>query len=600
MAGLLWALPLFGQLQIGENTDLHLTGDVGFGYGGGTGSIGGSEHNLNVNGDGILSGSYYNPNFFSFDVQPFFNRSQDNSTFQSITNTSGVTASANIFAGSHFPGSFSYNRAYNAGSTYGVPGVGGLDAHGDSQGLAIAWSALLPGLPSLTASYSVGTSTSEVYGTSTETRSTNRVLNLRSNYSLDGFLLTGFYTHQNTEATLPVYLVDQPDEQMDTATQSYGLLASHRLPLRGYFSAGWDRFTYDNTFLNQNSQGTTDNVNALAVINPTRKLNLSLATNYYDNLAGALEQQFIASSGTTEPVNIDTSSRAVLVTGSASYSLLRWLAVVGNVNHQEEFYLGQTHSATQFSGTLNFEFARPLFGMLNFSIGVVDSATEDGNNGTGLVGNVNFTRRIRRWEVGGDFSYAQQVQTLLTIYTTSSYSYGASLRRRFGDRTYWTAAFRGLHSGLEQYTGSGNHGESFNTALAHRGLTFSGNYSQSSGASVLTANGLVTTPAPVVPVISPAGLVLFAGKSYGFSLGAAPRRNMTLSATYAKAFSDTAAPTAVSNNHTALFNMLLRYRLRKLVLTGGYTRFEQSISITGTPVQSSSFFVGFSRWFDFF
>ncbi len=598
LAAVLLAMPAHAQVQMGD-TDFHLTGDLGAGYGSGSGSLGSSDHNLNINGDGILSGSYYDPNFLSFSVQPFFNRSQDNSTFQSITSTSGLTATANIFSGSHFPGTFSFNRAYNSGSTYGIPGVAGLDAHGDSQGFAVGWSALLPNLPTLTASYAVGSGTSEVYGTNTETSSTNHVFNLRSNYSLDGFQLTGFYTYQTTNSVLPGFLVNQQTENTDTSTDSYGVNAAHSLPWRGYFSAGWNRFTYDNSFLSQTTQGTTDNVNALVVMNPTRKLNLSFTTNYVDNLAGAIEQQLLGG-GAAGLTNLDTSSRAVLLNGSASYSILHNLVIVGNVSHQEQFFLGQTHEATLFSGTANFNFSKPLFGMLNFSLGVVDSATQDGNGGTGVVGNVNLTRRIRGWEVGADFNYAQQVQTLLTVYTTSSYSYGASLRRRISSRTYWTSAFRGIHSGFQRYDGSDNQAESFNMALAHRGLTLSGNYSQSSGASVLTANGLTPTPVPVVPVISPLGLVLFDGRSYGFSVGAVPIRKMTVTATYTRAFSDTTAPAITANNETTVFNTLVRYRLRKLLLTGGYTRFNQNISTTGTPVNSSSYYFGFSRWFDFF
>jgi hypothetical protein len=601
LAGLLCAVPLWGQLQVGDNTNLHLTGDLGFGYSGSNGNVGASEHSFNVNGDGIVSGSYFDPNFLSFNLQPFYNRNQDNSTFQSITRTSGLTANANIFSGSHFPGSITFNRAYNSGSTYGIPGVSGLDAHGNSQGFAVAWSALLPDLPTLTASYAIGSNTSEVYGTNNQITSKNHVLNLRSNYSVDGWRLTGFFTRQTTDATLPGFLVNQPTQQTDTTTNSYGITGSHALPLHGFFSAGWDRFRYENDFLSQTSRGTTDNINSLVVMNPTHKLNVAFTTNYVGNLAGAIQQEFLSSTGTTEPINIDTTSRAVLLTGSASYSLLRYLALVGTVSHQEQFFLGQSHQATQFAGTANFNFARPLFGMLNFSVGIVDSSTQDGHSGTGFVGNVNVNRKFsNRWELGGDFSYAQQVQTLLTVYTTSSYSYGASVRRRFGANTYWTNAFRGIQSGLQQFSGSSNRGESFNTAIAHRGLTFAANYSQSTGASVLTANGLAPTPVPVTPVVSPTGLVLFDGKSYGFSLGAAPVRNLTVSATYTKAFSDTTAPVLTSNNHTGLFNTLVRYRMRKLLFTGGYTRFNQNISTTGMPVQSSSFYVGFSRWFDFF
>lgn len=55
-----------------------------------------------------------------------------------------------------------------------------------------------------------------------------------------------------------------------------------------------------------------------------------------------------------------------------------------------------------------------------------------------------------------------------------------------------------------------------------------------------------------------------------------------------------------SHNNAEIFNAQLQYHVRRIGLQAGYTQFTQGISIVGTPATSSSYFVGFTRWFDFF
>lgn len=134
----LCALPLRAQVQVGDNFNLTgISGDVAFGYSGAFGDQGVSQRSLLVSGDGTLSGYYYNPSFLSFEIQPYYNRSQANSGFQSISNSSGFTASSNIFSGSHFPGVINFNKTFNGTGMYGVPGLGGYETHGGAQGFSI-------------------------------------------------------------------------------------------------------------------------------------------------------------------------------------------------------------------------------------------------------------------------------------------------------------------------------------------------------------------------------------------------------------------------------------------------------------------------------
>src|SRR4051812_50071045 len=107
------ALPAAAQLEVGDNWSMNLSGDIGYNYHGNI-SDGLSGHSMGFAGDANLTGSYYNPNFLNFNVQPYYDRTQSNSVLGALTNTSGVNSNVNLFSGSHFPGSFSYSKGINS------------------------------------------------------------------------------------------------------------------------------------------------------------------------------------------------------------------------------------------------------------------------------------------------------------------------------------------------------------------------------------------------------------------------------------------------------------------------------------------------------
>ena len=75
---LLTVLPAAAQLEVGDNWSMSLSGDVGYNYRGNL-NQGTSGHSMGFNGDANLNGSYYNPNFLNFNVQPYYGRTQSNS-----------------------------------------------------------------------------------------------------------------------------------------------------------------------------------------------------------------------------------------------------------------------------------------------------------------------------------------------------------------------------------------------------------------------------------------------------------------------------------------------------------------------------------------
>ena len=72
------------------------------------------------------------PRFLNFTAYPYYNRSQENSGSQSITDSSGVNLNSSIFGGSHFPGSVSFGENLNSTGNYGLPGIQGFTTHGNS------------------------------------------------------------------------------------------------------------------------------------------------------------------------------------------------------------------------------------------------------------------------------------------------------------------------------------------------------------------------------------------------------------------------------------------------------------------------------------
>ncbi len=141
------------QISVGDNTSMSMNGQVGAGYGGSFGNIEQTAHNIFFTGQAQLNGFYYNPKFLSFNVSPFYNRSQDNSAIGTVFNASGLDASVNLFGGSHFPGSVGFGKAWQDGSQFQIAGQPGLSSNGVTRNFTVSWGAYVPHWPTLTATY---------------------------------------------------------------------------------------------------------------------------------------------------------------------------------------------------------------------------------------------------------------------------------------------------------------------------------------------------------------------------------------------------------------------------------------------------------------
>jgi hypothetical protein len=586
------------QVQVGDNTKISLDGSLGFGYAGGWGDDTPSTHSTAFNGYGNLRGYYYNPNFLSFEVLPYYNRSQNNAASQAIVNSSGLSSSVNLFSGSYFPGSVFFSKDWTSNGEFGLPGTGSLTQDGSSTGYGVTWSELLPGKPTLTAAFSSRKDSSSILGTTGEFKNSHKDFTLDSTYRWSGWDIRGNYAHRTYSANFPSFLGGETIS--DIGSDGYGASAQHRIPLSGNFSASWSRTTYDGNGTGIGNSNTNNYMSVAADIAPWRRLSFSSDLRYTDNVVSLFPQAVIPSGGVTPIVYDSMDSKSLISTTFAYLSLPHGFLVIGNLTHREQWYDGAQVSDTQYGGTVSYRYARPLFGMIYVNFGMVDNANQEGNTSLGFTGNAGFNRKFGPWETSADIGYSQNVQTLIAAYTTSGYTYGGNMRRRLNSNTYWHASARAAHSALVQQDGDGNSSQTYSTGLYWRRYGLMAAYSQSSGTSVLTTGGLV--PTPLGGLIS-GNVLVFDGNSTTVSLSCAPTRRLTLTSFYSKVRGNTSSTILPipSVNNGDRYDVRAEYRLRKLSFIGNYTRTNQVItSFSPTGVAVNTYSMSISRWFNLF
>jgi hypothetical protein len=580
---------------------MNMNGTISAGYSAAYGNEIASSHSLGFGGTGTLSGFYYSPGFLTFNLSPYYNQSRASSNFQSITESTGLNFSSGIFSGSHFPGSISYAKAYNSEGNFALPGLPNYTTHGNSDSFGITWSELVPGLPSLSAGFQTGGNEYSVYGTNDTGSTGYHSFTLHSGYVIDGFSLSAYYQNGSSHSLIPqVFANPQQPLTVKSDSDGYGFSASHPLPLHGGISATFSRTSFGTENQGFNYNGTVDLVSVTAGIQPTEKFHFSVSSNYSDNLTGSLYQALTPSGIVVPPVSQSEKSHSVDTLAAATYAILPNLQAQGDVERREQYFLGETFGATSFGGGLVY--TRGLWGgTLNGSGFVTDTRLDNSNlNTVGLTTTVNYNRQIGLWVVSGSFSYAQNVQTLLVTYTTSFFNYSGHVRRRFG-RLSWNAGAGASRTGFTAIPGTESHSESFTMGIGWgRWITANGGYAKSSGIAVPTGTGLVTPPPPT-PVPLPSLLILYGGHSYSFGLGSSPFRRLTIGASYSRATSNTTSAGIGSWNANKQLNTFFQYQFRKMYLNGGYASLSQGFSASSRPPATvSSYFLGVSRWFNFF
>ncbi len=599
--GVMLAMPAWAQLEVGHNTSMNLTGDLGYGYNASYGNQEGSSHGTSLNGDAILQGYYYNPKFLNFFVDPIYNRSQANSGQGSITDASSVNAGVNLFSGSHFPGSISFGEAFNSSGSYGFGTTPGLTTTGRSHGFGIGWAELIPGAPPLSVQYSQTASSSSIFGSDQEDHAHTKDLNMFSNYKLDGWYMGARFTDTWTNTEYPTAVTGEESISGDTNSKVFSFNASHKLPLRGSFGANYTWSDFSGETNGTTVTGSNQMVTGTASFAPTQRLTSSFQLNYNSSLSGEIEQQLIGAGGGASQVNLGSSGYSVSMSNYDNVVLTKSLSAGFSVGHIQQEVYGRTVSATHFSGVVNYRFLKPLWGTVVVYAGVNDQATDAGNQGAGLVAGANFSKQWSSWDLGGSFGYSQNTETVLATQTTSNYSYMANVQHRLTRRTRWLANFSGFHTGLGELPGASAHSESYGTNLVFKMYNAGANYSHTSGTVLLTANGLITPPGGIPPVVAGNEYLLNTGSSYSFNFTANPMRRLVVSTSYTKTINDSLETALTTNSASKVFLVFTEYQYRKLVFSAGYTNLNQFVSAGGLPPASySNFYVGLQRWFKAF
>lgn len=584
-----------GQMTVGDNLTMRMSGSLGYSYSGMFGNSGiQSSHGQGLSANGTLDGYYFNPNFLTFNVRPYFDRSQANDESQSITRGSGIGSSVGLFGGSRFPGSISYGRDFSSNSEFQVAGVPSVLGNSSGESFGISWDALVPGLPQFYANYFVNDSAATLLTSTNESKSSSRNFTLNSTYRIVGFDLQGNFNHIDSSFLSPEFLTGTTVSNSGSGT-SYGISAQHRLPLSGSLGLGWSQATYGG---GDNSDSTTTAYSAGAGIAPFRRLSVNETWSYTTNLVAALGQSLMG--GESAPLlRSDAQSDAMYMSTISTLSVGHGFNVSGHFNHRIQHFQGHEYADSQYGGTFNFRQANRILGFLYFSVGAVDTATQEGNGGVGLVANLGMTHKFGRWETAADFSYSQNVQTLLAIATTSNYNFGGSVRRKINADTHWNATFREARSGLVMQKGSDNSSESYSTSLSWRKYAFSGSYSQSRGAALLSSTGALTAT-PLGSLISNDFLV-FDARSIAFNASTRLFRRVSVSGGYANVASSTTQNQFGAFNNGDRFNVRADYRLRRFSVAGGFDRAMQEVStLPGGPRVVNSYYLSLSRWFNVF
>ncbi len=592
LAFLLCSAVASAQVTVGDNVNLSLTGELGYGYSANYGNLLTSSHDQGINGTGDLNGYYFNPNFISFHVRPYYDRNQSNTEAQNILGSTGVAATSNFFGGSHFPGSISWGKDFSNNSEFLFAGIPTVETNSSNQTLSVSWSELLPKWPTLTATYSMASSTSSLDGLDSHNKS--KVLNLASGYQLGGWGLHANFNRNSSDFEAPGFVVAEPIIGSGSG-MSYGVSAGHPLPLRGSFGVAWSRSQYEG------SGGTDWSSNYLTASNsfmPWSRLTLFQNANYTTNLVSLLNQT-VLNGGTAAGLQSESDAQGFSYNAGGSVNVGHGLSVGGQYTYRVQWVLGQRFQDSLYGANVNYNYANRLFGMLYFGLGVVNNTSQFGDNGTGLNATVGMSRAFGRWETSGDFNYFQNVQTLGTTELTSSYMYGGSVKRKVSNDLRVLLGFRGSHSGMVTVDGSGNRAESGNAMVHWKRYDFGGSYSQSEGTAVFTSTG-VLVPTPIGSLLTDQ-FILFNGHSWSANASTLLFRHLSLAAAYSQFRNSTIRLDQGLMDRGNRGNFRTEYRLRKFTLVGGYNRAWQDVTTLPVgPRVVNSYYLSVLRWFNVF
>lgn len=595
---LLLVFPLCAQVQVGKDTSLSLTGLAAYGYNGSYSDVSNSSHSMSLSGRGTLSGNYHSANFAQFSVTPFYNQSRANSNSESLSNATGVLANLNLFSAGYFPVSLTMQRTYNSTERYDAPGSANYTTHGNNDSWGISWGVRVPKLPQCTFNYSQGNSESSLYGSSGENQVHYRIFSMNSSYRVAGFDLHGLYSNStNRQKGSLNSLSENPESESDG--HAYGMSLSHRIPLRGTLSASAMRNVNNSGGSSNRYRSTYDTLNGDFTIAPIRNLTVNAALYYTGDLAGTIQQEILNNGGTLNAQD-RMKSRGLEFSLYSGYVVEpAHLTVMFSTDQRKQSLAGHNYTSSNYQGSLTYSWYL-LGGYFNATSSNFETGTNNNTQSTfGSNDTVTYSRYILGWGTSGSLSYRQNTQSALITETTNGISYTLNLFKKLPHHMHFSSGYSGSKSGLSNDDASQSHANSVYTTLGNRLGSITANYSRSRGFVYSTSNGLVSSPDAGTVVDS--SLIHYNGDSWGASVGTGPLPGLIMSLSFSRALSDTATSSAFTNNSNMQVMAYVQYQFRRMYVNGGYTRLYQATTGSNVPPStSSSFYIGISRWFNFF
>ncbi len=575
-----------------------LQGQLGFGYDGQYGTQEQSSHDAGINGNLSTGGFYYHPGFLSFQANTYYARADSSAETATLTDSKGYNTGAAIFGGSQDPGYVSFAQNWGQTGTYGLAALGaGLNSTSNNRNFAVSW--LFKNLPVKNLSVYFGDTVNDVDipGIGVNSNSASKGFGAStSGYRVLGFLLGAGYQHSSTDSTTNISGADGETIGGTGASNVFHVLASRTLPLHSNLSLSAYRIMTSSSGEGDKSSSGSNEFDG-SISSRVWRLPISGSISYNDNVFQTVVQQLNAEGQLIYISQTSPKIGELNMSLFSSYSLPHQVFVTGFLSHQEEFVAGENVGSTGYGGTVGYGFGKFLKG-LTVTVGMHDNATQVGNTGAGLTATASYRRNLGAWRFNANANYSQGVQTLLALNTESSGGANASVRRELAHGISF-----GANAGYGRSLYSNVQGPA--TELKNAGVNFgwmkqslSVYYAESSGNMIVTNQGLVQNP---VPGLGSNQTVPFSGKSYNAGYANTLIKNTALSLAWSRFVSTGSGTGLLSDTSSEQYSGSLAYAYRKLNFTANFVHSEQGASVTtALPSNITVFYVGVSRWFNFF
>lgn len=575
----------------------NLFGNIGFGYDGQTGLNEPSSHDFGVTGNLNTSGFYYNPSFLAFQANTFYSRADSSEEAATLSDSKGVNLGSAIFGGTTFPGFASFGANWGASSSYGLPGLTGLNATSNNRNFSVSW--MFRDLPvkNLSVYFADNMNDTTIPGVGFSSDSSSKGFGIATGgYKFAGFSLAGGYQYSLSDVTSNVSGADGGSVSSHGSSDVFHVMSSRSLPGHGEVTLAAYRIMTEGSSEGDKGNSDSDEFDA-SISSHVWRIPLAGSISYNDNVYGSVLQQLNASGQLVDQSYSGPKIAELNMSLYSSYVLPHRIFLTGYATREEEFVMGQSASALAFGGNVSYAFGKFIKG-LTVTVGMHDVADRAGNEGAGVIANANYRRNLGAWVVQANAGYNQSIQTMLALNTESSGGASVEVRRNLGDKASFGANAgygRSLFSNTNgQFTEEKNAGMN----LSWMRQTLSAFYSEAGGNAIITSQGLV---ASTTPGLTGSQVVPYSGKSYTAGYANTLIKNLNLHFAWSKFVSTGSGAGLFSNVSAEGYNGGLMYVYHKTNFIANFAHNQQGASVTNSlPSNVTVFYVGLSRWFNFF